>query len=299
MPERLPDLWGGRREAFFFRCRNSSGAVTVRARRPDGAPFELRVEAEHAPLPAIAQLWARARILDLEDRQALGLPVDEAELLALALRHKILTRQTAFVAVDRTEAGAVVVRPKQVVQPVPNPRGGPGGYAPRVAASDADFRPGRIMRQPLPGEDVSYRRASFGPVERDRWKRASSKSRAKSPTACRKATPQVPDVPPLKELIAALERLSSALVVVLDSLEENRWPADGGAQLSRERAFALAALRESTLGDRVASARRVVEDLEVLLESLRARSGSAADHFEPLRAAATALERECATIPRR
>ena len=74
--------------------------------------------------PAVAQLWARTRVADLEDRYRL----DEnrrdeikSEIVKLAVAHRLLTRFTAFLAVDEAEIVAKGGDPRKVVQPVHMP----------------------------------------------------------------------------------------------------------------------------------------------------------------------------------
>ena len=67
-------------------------------------------------MPAIAQLWARTRISDLEDRFRLephNQDALKAEIIALSTAHSVLTRFTAFVVVDEevvTDQGLVTSR---------------------------------------------------------------------------------------------------------------------------------------------------------------------------------------------
>src|SRR6185436_11784175 len=51
----------------------------------------------------LGTLWARRRIDDLSSRQQWGEPTKEAqeEIIALALRRKLITQYTSFVAVEK------------------------------------------------------------------------------------------------------------------------------------------------------------------------------------------------------
>ncbi len=122
-PAHVPDLFAGRAVAAFFPLRGR-GAVKVSGRFTDGGVFAETVPIEEIALPAIAHLWARARVADLEDRFRLE-PHAQAqirqEIVTLAVRHTLLTRFTAFVVVDESEivnAGGSV---RQVTQPVESP----------------------------------------------------------------------------------------------------------------------------------------------------------------------------------
>jgi Ca-activated chloride channel family protein len=118
-PQRLPDLFAGRAAFAAFRV-GGLGRVRIKAKWSDGRPFEEVVQARPTPLGAVARIWARARVADLEDRFRLGETESKKEIVALALRYSLLTRFTAFVAVD----GEVVNRSgarRQVTQPVAMP----------------------------------------------------------------------------------------------------------------------------------------------------------------------------------
>ena len=118
-PERLPDLFAGRAAFAAFRV-DRPGRVRVKAKWSDGRPFEEIVEGRATPLAAVARIWARARVADLEDRFRLGEDEAKKEIVALGLRYSLLTRFTAFVAVD----GEVVNRGgarRRVTQPVAMP----------------------------------------------------------------------------------------------------------------------------------------------------------------------------------
>jgi Ca-activated chloride channel family protein len=76
------------------------------------------------PEPILAPAWARRRVRELEDEWASSPDSDtEQEIVALSLKHKVLCRFTAFVAIDKS----AVVNPGgsqvQVTQPVEQPEG--------------------------------------------------------------------------------------------------------------------------------------------------------------------------------
>ncbi len=109
--------------------------------------------------PALPVLWAQARIAELEDRYAAGHGAGlDDEIVRLSLRHHVLSRFTAFVAVDpeRGETDDLV----QVVQRVEEPAGWAGApmlaamasapYAPAPAGSGPSHRSLRAMRLSRP-----------------------------------------------------------------------------------------------------------------------------------------------------
>jgi Ca-activated chloride channel family protein len=118
-PARIPDLFAGRATTAFF-AGAVGGSVRVRGRLADGGVFDQTVKVREIALPAIAHLWARARVTDLEDRFRLGHDVKN-EIVELAVRHTLLTRFTAFVVVDEAEIVNRTGEVRKVVQPVEQP----------------------------------------------------------------------------------------------------------------------------------------------------------------------------------
>jgi len=86
--------------------------------------FREQLTVTTAPDRAVRTCWGRARVRDLEDSYtAIGASPELADrIVAVSLAHRVLSRFTAFVAVDRsrrTGAGA----PQPVLQPVELPGG--------------------------------------------------------------------------------------------------------------------------------------------------------------------------------
>lgn len=102
VPAHIPDLFAGRASVAYLQLK-SVGEVRVWGRHADGNPLEIAVTPEVVEMPAISQLWARGRVLELEDRYRVE-PAHQAELksqiIAISKAHRILTRFTAFVTVD-------------------------------------------------------------------------------------------------------------------------------------------------------------------------------------------------------
>jgi Ca-activated chloride channel family protein len=121
-PARLPDLFAGRAATVFLRPKGNK--VTVRGKFADGKPFEEKVQVKEIDLPAVAHLWARTRVADLEDRYRLEPQNQQAiakEIVDLSVRHMVLTRFTAFVVVDEKEIVNAGGDPRKIVQPVEMP----------------------------------------------------------------------------------------------------------------------------------------------------------------------------------
>jgi Ca-activated chloride channel family protein len=122
-PARVPDLFPGAPLVLTGRYRGSArGALVVRGTGADGAQWHARVEPTIVDNPALAAVWARAHLRDLEDRYVAarrGQPVEELErrIVATSLRFSVLCRFTAYVAVDsRTVTDGAA--PHRVIQPV-------------------------------------------------------------------------------------------------------------------------------------------------------------------------------------
>jgi Ca-activated chloride channel family protein len=103
--------------------RGSADSLVFDARDSSGWPIELTmVECRRVTLP-LGALWARERVAWLEDRLVME-PGSEselrAEILSVALEHKIASRCTAFVAVEdrvsHTGERVTVVQPVELLQ---------------------------------------------------------------------------------------------------------------------------------------------------------------------------------------
>lgn len=128
-PTRSPAVFAGRPlvlRARLQRHPRPGEAIALRGRLPSGAEHLESLELAPAPSDApLAQAWARARIRDLEDRYAVGREdrgTLERTIVALSLRHRVLSRFTAFVAVDPAvvHAGGEL---HPITQPVEHPAG--------------------------------------------------------------------------------------------------------------------------------------------------------------------------------
>ena len=182
-PSLLPDLFPGVPVTLAGRWRGRpGGTVTVRGTAADGAPFESTVLAATGGTPASAANWARAHLRDLEDRYACLAGHDTAELDSLehqitevSLRHGVLCRFTAFVAVDSrvvTDGGV----PHRVTQPVELPAGwAPAGLGLLYAAA-APAPPGAMSGR---GQDAYV--SGRGPKARARRDRSAHGTRVLAP----------------------------------------------------------------------------------------------------------------------
>lgn len=109
-PSRLPDLFVGRPVVVTGKFRGEPAGVTVRGRAGDrSVDFAIPPGTGSAEQSFVASLWARLRIADLADRQAWTPdPYGELarEIRDTALVHGLMSRYTAFVAVDASEQTA-------------------------------------------------------------------------------------------------------------------------------------------------------------------------------------------------
>lgn len=132
-PAVLPALYAGTALTVHGRYRRSAGADVRGAIRVLGRtgsrPRAEKLTATIGDNPAMAAVWARARLRDLEDRYVAIRGADKAaleslerQITELSLRYGVLCRFTAYVAVDTrvvTDGGA----PRRVTQPVDLPQG--------------------------------------------------------------------------------------------------------------------------------------------------------------------------------
>jgi Ca-activated chloride channel family protein len=130
-PSAPPDLFAGRSTVIAFRTA-APGAVRVRGRRADGSRYDEVVSGRVVDLPALAHVWARERLTDLEDRYRLARGGDaeagtpgavRAEIVKTSLDHRVLCTFTAFVAIDPRVAVDDPAARRVVVQPVHEPAG--------------------------------------------------------------------------------------------------------------------------------------------------------------------------------
>jgi Ca-activated chloride channel family protein len=131
-PARVPELWAGRPVVVLGRYVGS-GPTTVRiAGLAEGQPVSFPVEValpENQPAHGVlAAAWARRKIEDLSDQIALAqgdLEPLEQEITDYALRYRLLSAYTSFVAVDEAEGPAVQEPrpPRRLLVPLPLPEG--------------------------------------------------------------------------------------------------------------------------------------------------------------------------------
>jgi Ca-activated chloride channel family protein len=138
-PGKLPDVYAGAPVVIFGRYRGAAGpgaAIDVEGTSL-GDPWKQSVAPSASAQASswLAASWARAHLRDLEDRYAAGARELEPEIVRVSKQFSVLSRFTAFIAVDRSAAVNPGGALRQIVQPVERPAGwemgggGPGGAA--------------------------------------------------------------------------------------------------------------------------------------------------------------------------
>lgn len=260
-PRRLPAVFAGAPLVVRVRWRGRprpGDAVELRGRLPAGTEFveRLRLDSAH-PGAALAQSWARAHIRDLEDQYTAGArdrAALERSIVAVSLRHRVLSRFTAFVAVDR-----VVVNPEGNPQIITQPVERPAGW----------------------GEDASgggVRRAAPAPAGRAVPSASAARpAPAGKPAVMSRPVPAAPASPPASAPMPERSRSARAAPPPPRrmKMEEERGPAhdssavDSAPYVARLHAIADDLARAATTSAPAAAAQLPVARLAELLEDLR------------------------------
>lgn len=129
VPARLPDVFADRPMTVYGRYLGAPQALRIHISGRDaaGALWEQELLAHPKDDPALLSLWGRAQVRALEDRYAARTDGDAEALakriVAVSLEAHVLSRFTAYVAVDRS----AIVNPggqvQEIVQPVELPAG--------------------------------------------------------------------------------------------------------------------------------------------------------------------------------
>ncbi len=124
-PTRLPDLFVGQPLLVTGRFEGDAVTMVKLVGKAGVEPVEIKLDvnpaAASAQHPGIASVWARKKIMELSDRQALGEdPTLPTQIKQVAMDFSLMSAYTAFVAVDslsRTGADPATTVPQAV--PVP------------------------------------------------------------------------------------------------------------------------------------------------------------------------------------
>lgn len=124
-PENVPDLFSGRTINIFFKT-DKIGDLLINGKLENDEKYTSSVNGELVDIQAIPQLWAKAKIFDLEDEfRGFSSKKDKnkikKEIIELSVKHSVLTKFTAFIAVDDSEKLQGKNDLRKVVQPVMEP----------------------------------------------------------------------------------------------------------------------------------------------------------------------------------
>jgi len=128
-PSRLPDLFTDRPITIFGRCLAESRPIKLRLKGKDanGNPWQQEISATPSIDNSLLNLWGRARVRDLEDIYASGQVSDRKSLMQqivdVSLESNVLSRFTAYVAVDKSEIVNQGGVQNEITQPVEMPEG--------------------------------------------------------------------------------------------------------------------------------------------------------------------------------
>jgi len=121
-PSPVPDLYGARPLTLWARISKAAPKVNISGTLPDGEPFKTTVDVSESNCTAFHTAWARSRIRDLEDKYAAEHDAGMAKrIVEISLANKVLSRFTAFVAVDSEKQDVQDMR--TITQPVEEPDG--------------------------------------------------------------------------------------------------------------------------------------------------------------------------------
>lgn len=124
-PTRMPALFAGAPLVIAGRFKGKpSGGVIVTGVDAAGRPWSETVTPGHSPNPAVATVWARAHLRDLEDQYVIRADAKlEKRIVDTSLFFGVLCRFTAFVAVDASEVVNKGGKNRRMTQPVDAPAG--------------------------------------------------------------------------------------------------------------------------------------------------------------------------------
>lgn len=201
VPERLPDVFAGSPVQVLGRYVGyPEGAMALGAQEANGQPWQGMVDATMSDSPALSTVWARGQVRKMEDRYVIEpAPEREKKIVETSLRFGVLSRFTAFVAVDRS----AVVNPggegKEIVQPVEMPAGWEQPEAMALCAMAAPVASSPVVSAPMRKARLSF---GFTPEPGLMADFESEDRRASLPPA--------PASPPIKSVDSFLQQFDDA-----------------------------------------------------------------------------------------
>jgi Ca-activated chloride channel family protein len=132
VPKRLPDLFWGSSVFISGRYQGQIQSLKVASQNTQG---KTRVETVMAELgdPAIASIWARGQVRELEDlylSSGSNQVQLERQIIQTSLQFQVLSRFTAFLAIDNSQ----MVNPRGQLHPIVQPVETPEGWVPEIQA---------------------------------------------------------------------------------------------------------------------------------------------------------------------
>ena len=149
-PERMPDLFAGQPLVVVGKYRGHGPATVEVTGMLGNKPYARTIPIALASQPGdavLGTLWARRRIETLTDATESGAPADQqAQIVDLALKFKLITAYTSFVAVEKQLKVDTNIPLAQMLVPNELPEGVSykGIFAEEVAQANADVTPARV-----------------------------------------------------------------------------------------------------------------------------------------------------------
>ena len=286
VPGRLPDVFAGSPLLVLGRYHGAAeGSVVLQAEDAGGQPWQTTVRGTASDNPALVAVWARGQVRKLEDRYLVEADRQRLErrIVETSLRFGVLSRFTAFVAVDLSAVVNPAGTVRDIVQPVEMPEGWgreekSSGSLSAVSCLSAPPPCARAPSTDFDSEDLLLRDYDSAEDNDSRPIRASGPGllqrmfglfRMRKPAAARSVSPTPTDLAPLQEHARALEELVRA---AMQCVPARRWSS----------LLALATGLEGLLKDLVSAgvltpeAERLARLLQQL-HALRAEADAGAD----------------------
>ncbi len=191
-PKDVSDLWD--RKPIIFKAKYSKaakGTVVIKgfaAGKPYEEKLEINLPEREAANSSLGSLWARAKVDDLMDLDLIGVQRGKVkeeireEIIQVALKHRIMTQFTSFVAVEETviTAGG---KPTTIAVPVEMPDGVSREriFGDELATPAQKMSAGQVSSRA--SEPMSAPGFAMAPMEARKYERGSSSflQRAKRP----------------------------------------------------------------------------------------------------------------------
>ncbi len=150
IPGKIPDLFSGVPLLVLGRYQGENPhQVRLRAKDNTGEDWTHTLEVQVRENPAIASVWARGQIRKLEDRYVVdreGRADLERRIVTLSETFHVLSRFTAFIAVDQSQVVTDGRRLHKITQPVELPQGWSNTLAPSASRGMPKHRSHRAFR---------------------------------------------------------------------------------------------------------------------------------------------------------